>query len=67
MKPWTFADADRAARARGWRCSHAKGSHYVYVKAGESRNLVIPYHGGNLSRIVQRTLMHQLRISPRDL
>lgn len=67
MKPWTFAEACRAARRLGWRLDHVAGSHHVFKKAGDLRNLPIPRHHGNLPPGTQRAIMRVLGISPRDL
>lgn len=67
MKPWTFADACRAARARGWVLVRAKGSHYVFKKSGEPEDLPIPFHRGDLKPGLQRKIMRQLGISPDQL
>jgi predicted RNA binding protein YcfA (HicA-like mRNA interferase family) len=67
VKPWTFADACRAARARGWVLVRAHGSHYIFKKPGVPRNLPIPCHQGNLPAGLQRQIMRQLGITPDQL
>lgn len=67
MKPWTFADAVRAARERGWVFDHATGSHHVFKKRGELKNLPIPRHRGNLPSGTQRAIMRILGITPDQL
>jgi predicted RNA binding protein YcfA (HicA-like mRNA interferase family) len=67
MKPWTFSDADRAARACGWVLHHVKGSHHYYRKSGERMVLCIPRHGGNLTPGTQRSIMRVLGITPPQL
>lgn len=67
MKPWTFADACRVARELGWQLDHVTGSHHVFKKPGEIRNLPIPRHRGNLPPGLQRAIMRQLGMTPKDL
>ena len=67
MKPWTFADAVRAAKERGWVLSRVSGGHYVFTKASAPRHLPIPFHRGNLPAGTQRAIMRQLRIRPHEL
>jgi predicted RNA binding protein YcfA (HicA-like mRNA interferase family) len=67
VKPWSFADAVRAARERGWRFDRVSGSHYIFVKFGEPRDLPIPCHRGDLKPGTQRSIMRVLGISPREL
>ena len=67
MKPWTFSDAVRAARERGWMFDRVSGSHYVFVKQGESSVLAIPCHRGDLKPGTQRSIMRTLGIRPDEL
>ena len=67
MKPWTFADAVREARKRGWVRCGGRGSHQYFRKAGTGVKICIPNHRGDLKPGLQRQIMRQLGIAPDQL
>jgi predicted RNA binding protein YcfA (HicA-like mRNA interferase family) len=52
----------------GWSLDHVTGSHYVFKKAGEVRNVSVPVHGNKpLKKGTQAGIMKQAGLKDSDL
>ncbi len=45
MRPITGRELCRLLEDRGWRLARISGSHHVYSKLGQVRNISVPVHG----------------------
>ena len=51
MKQVTGKELARAIQKRGWELARIKGSHHIFIKAGNRERIVIPIHGNHPLKI----------------
>ena len=63
MKPVPFQELERLALSLGWTFHHARGSHFVYRKAGAPA-VSIPRHGSDVAPGTARNILRVLGVDP---
>jgi predicted RNA binding protein YcfA (HicA-like mRNA interferase family) len=54
-----FRELEKLLLADGWIFKNAKGSHYQYIHPVKSGKVTIPYHPGDISPILVKTILKQ--------
>jgi predicted RNA binding protein YcfA (HicA-like mRNA interferase family) len=59
----TPKQAERVAQRLGFELRRQRGSHAIYVRAGDKARVVIPMHSGDLKRKTLRGIIADLKIT----
>jgi predicted RNA binding protein YcfA (HicA-like mRNA interferase family) len=61
--PMTIKEAEKLLKEAGYKeVKGGKGSHRKYVKEGALRPFILPSHGKELSRIVEKSIKETLDV-----
>jgi predicted RNA binding protein YcfA (HicA-like mRNA interferase family) len=55
----TFKEADKMVRNDGWYLVSTEGSHYHYEHKTKPGKVTIPYHSGDLTKRIARSIKKQ--------
>jgi len=57
-----FREMERIIKTDGWRFKNANGSHYNYVHPAKPGKVTIPFHTGDIPKIVVKNILRQAKI-----
>lgn len=60
-----FREIERILLDDGWKFKGAKGSHYQYVHDLKPGKVTVPFHTGDISAIVIRSILRQAGLKER--
>jgi len=55
----TFRELEKIIIANGWKYKSCVGSHYQYTHPTKSGKVTIPYHKGDISKLVVNSVYKQ--------
>jgi len=68
LKQVSGKELARAVQRKGWTLARIKGSHHVFLKAGQPERVVIPIHGNQPLKIgLLRSQMKIAGLSEEDI
>lgn len=57
-----FTEIEKILMGDGWVLKNVKGSHYQYVHPTKPGKVTVPYHGGDISTIIVKSIFRQAGI-----
>ena len=57
-----FRELEKIILNDGWKCKGCVGSHYQYIHPVKSGKVTIPKHNGDISKIVEKSVLKQAQI-----
>jgi len=57
-----FKELEKIIKADGWKLKNVVGSHYHYEHSVKSGKVTIPYHKGDITKVVVKYVLQQANI-----
>ena len=61
-----FRELEKIILNDGWKYKDTVGSHYQYIHSVKSGKVTIPKHSGDISKIVEKSVLKQAQISRKE-
>ena len=57
-----FSELEKLIQKDGWVLKNIKGSHYQYIHPEKPGKVTIPFHSGDIAKIIVKSILKQARI-----